>query len=160
MTEPSGLSANTSANYGYCYVCDRQVTLSRTNDEMKCSVCNGGFVELFEFQQNPLPQQQQQTNTSGTSTLHQPHFMLFPEVVNQVIQQHHQQIHQQLHQQYATAAAAAGTANPNETTTTTTQTTHQQPNLFFRSFQQPTINSQRIEFIVPGGEQLDFYGYL
>jgi hypothetical protein len=85
---------------GYCHVCDRQVPLSGTDQEdIKCTICNGGFVELFE-----VPAQE---------------------------------------------SIPAPLTRLNEAL----------PNFIFRSIQQP-VNSHRIEFVVPGGEQLDFYGYL
>jgi hypothetical protein len=39
----------TSANsLGYCHECDRQVEIDMAS--FACSVCNGGFIEMFEIE--------------------------------------------------------------------------------------------------------------
>ena len=47
---------------GYCHTCDRQIEIDR--NEFSCKNCNGGFVELFEID-NQQQQQQQQTSGPG-----------------------------------------------------------------------------------------------
>lgn len=55
-------AVTTEPQIGFCHVCDRQVPLNQ--EEFTCSVCNGGFIELFETPpaapaaQNPNPLQQ------------------------------------------------------------------------------------------------------
>ena len=157
MTEPSRLNTSSSTaaaagaasnntRQGYCHVCDRHVSLNCNNDEIKCSACNGGFVELFEDLPPPpplppqYPQQQQQTNIAGSAN-----FNSFPSFLSSILQQH-QQVHQRA-------------TRPNQTNTTTATQQQQQPNFIFRTLQMPHgATTQRIEVIVPGGEQLDFYG--
>ena len=55
----SGASATVASDtlMGYCHTCDRQVAIE--HDGFTCSVCHGGFVELFDIN-NQQPEQQEQ----------------------------------------------------------------------------------------------------
>lgn len=41
-------SNNPNDSIGYCHSCDRQVTIDK--ESFTCSVCNGGFIELFDME--------------------------------------------------------------------------------------------------------------
>jgi hypothetical protein len=164
MTEPSRLNTSSqstagSTRQGYCHVCDRHVSLNCNNDEIKCAICNGGFVELFEDlpppPSSPHQQQQQQSNVAGSAA----NFNNFPSFLNSILQQH-QQIHQRATRpNQHTTNTSTTTSSSSSSSTTSSTISPQQPNFIFRTLQMPHgTTTQRIEVIVPGSEQLDFYG--
>lgn len=46
--------STSNQNLGYCHSCDRQVPIDQ--DSFTCNVCNGGFIELLEAEQEPQQQ--------------------------------------------------------------------------------------------------------
>ena len=59
----SATASPTSTNIGYCHECDRQIDIDI--ESFTCTVCNGGFIEMFEPDQH---RQQQQQNANGADS--------------------------------------------------------------------------------------------
>jgi hypothetical protein len=51
-----------SASIGYCHVCDRQVNIDQ--DSFTCSVCHGGFIELFDMERAAAAQDEAASSAS------------------------------------------------------------------------------------------------
>ncbi len=133
----------TGAHLGYCHVCDRQVPINQ--EEFTCSVCNGGFIELFENPAQPAAQQQQQrpqifaARMPSDGNLMSILPMLIPQMLGQIGTGQQQNINIQNQHQPST-----------------------------NSNQQPSVNqtgnsATRLQFIVPNsdpGGQVDLYGYV
>jgi E3 ubiquitin-protein ligase RNF115/126 len=145
---------------GFCHQCDRQVLIDRVN--FVCSVCGGGFIELFEINDQNATNRQA-TTPSSESNLNRPMIsqirieganenllpLLFPGLLNPLQNAFQSNNSFQQHQSpnpVSFFSSLLGSNLPN-------QQQQQQQNLPRQG------ESPRVQLIVPG-EQFDLYGVI
>lgn len=59
----SSATGRSGPQIGYCHTCDRQVEIDPVSFE--CNRCHGGFIEIFDIEQQQQQQQQTQQTPGG-----------------------------------------------------------------------------------------------
>lgn len=177
--ERSNVSEASSAsrpNLGFCHVCDRQVEIEL--DSFTCSLCHGGFIELFEGDSanqrnqdsttNPQPAQVDAARILSDANISSILPMLLPQLLGQAtggntnirfgFHSSSQPSSSSQQQQQQPHRHPFGPQNPFFNASTTTQPASNEAN----AQQGPQRQTTRLQFIVPGepGGQFDLYGII
>lgn len=176
----AGGTANeaSTSQAGYCHICDRQVTIDP--DSFTCTVCNGGFIELFEAP--PAEPEPQIPNihrilNDGNNPFSQLLPMLLPQLMGQTgaqnISSHRININRP-QAQTAESSSSNQSGTPGQQGASNQQDTQSQqntpapqdttgPQVFPGQQSSPGQSTARLQFIVPNsetGNQIDLYGII